>query len=91
MTNSKPSETSEIIEFISIETERTIMPKGEPIFSESATKVRIEDEAAGEFVEVVQERDDTTTCVRIDPQEWPLLRAIIDLFFTNIRQREADK
>ena len=31
-----------------------IAPKGEPIFSECATHVRIVDEAAGEFVEVEQ-------------------------------------
>lgn len=55
-------------------TQVTVAPKGDPIFSEQASHVRIVDEAGGEFVEVVQEQG----TIQIDPEEWPHLRAAIE-------------
>lgn len=54
------------------------LPKGEPIFVEAATVVRIVDEAAGEFVEVSQEDREGHGKIGIDPDEWPSLRDLID-------------
>jgi len=51
-----------------------IAPEGEPTFSEHATRITIEDEAAGEFVQVEQENG----IIQIDTTEWPTLRAAID-------------
>lgn len=51
-----------------------VLPEGEDSFSESATRVSVIDEAAGEFVIVEQERGS----IAIDTEEWPALRAAID-------------
>jgi len=59
--------------------EKIVVPKGEPIFSERATTIRIVDEATGEFLKVVQDYDDMeagTIC--IDRDEWPLIKKTID-------------
>jgi hypothetical protein len=56
-------------------TEWTIVPEGDPIFSERATRISIVDDGGGEFVEVEQEE---VGKIQIDPTEWPVLRAAID-------------
>ena len=53
----------------------TVLPDGSPLFTESGTTISINDEGAGEFVEVEQVG---TSRLRIDPSEWPELRAAID-------------
>ena len=54
-------------------TKMTILPEGEPIFSEWATHIEIDDEGGGELVVVSQENGK----IRIDPDEWrPLCEAI---------------
>ena len=58
-------------------TKLTITPDGEPLFSNQATDVLIDDEAAGEFV-VVEQRADGMGKIAIDPDEWPTLRAAIN-------------
>lgn len=62
-----------------------VVPKGEPIFSEAATTVRIDDEAAGEFLVLEQSDDDRTHTVKISPEEWPTLRDAIDRMHTQCR------
>lgn len=49
-----------------------VLPKGEAVFSELATTVTIEDEAAGPFV-VVEQTGGTgqTGRIEINPEEWP--------------------
>ena len=56
----------------------TVAPKGDPTFSEMATVVSIDDEAAGEFVTVSQQGRVDLGKIAIDPGEWPALRAAID-------------
>lgn len=60
-------------------TQITLAPEGEPIFSESAFVVQIEDDAGGEFLSI-QCHDDQCVGgqIRLDPQEWPALRDAID-------------
>jgi len=58
-------------------TKLTITPDGEPLFSEHATDVLIDDIAAGEFV-VVEQRADGMGKIAIDPDEWPMIRAAIN-------------
>lgn len=70
-------------DFMNYETRVTAMvvaPKGEPIYSEQATTVQIDDEAAGEFVVVSQEggRAPEKGKISINPEEWPALRKAID-------------
>jgi hypothetical protein len=61
-------------------TRLTVLPKDEPIFSEMATDVEIEDEAAGEFVKVTQHDGSVKTekSILINPEEWPYIKAAID-------------
>ena len=62
-------------------TRLSVLPIGEPIFSEKATHVSIMDEAAGEFIEVSQARDQSgveSQTIRIDSEEWPTIKQAID-------------
>ena len=58
-------------------TQLTVAPEGEPIFSERAYTVSIDDEAAGEFV-VVHALDEAGGKIAIDPADWDELRSAID-------------
>jgi hypothetical protein len=56
-----------------------IRPKNEPIFSENATIISLDDEAAGLFVKVKQLSDGLhPDQVRLDTEEWPVLKKAID-------------
>ena len=58
-------------------TQWTFLPEGEAIYSEHAMTITICDDAAGEYVEVEQLRDDMGK-ISIDVAEWPALRDAID-------------
>ena len=51
-----------------------VAPRGQPIYSEQATRIEIQDDAAGPYLELSQEDGK----VRIDPAEWPELRDAIE-------------
>jgi hypothetical protein len=53
-----------------------VKPKGEPVYSEMATTITIDDEAAGPFLVIKQEG--RTNHFSISPEEWPAIRAAID-------------
>lgn len=55
-----------------------ITVKGGSLCDETTTMVSITDEAAGEFVEVIQDTDGGKARVLITPEEWPTLRVAID-------------
>ena len=55
-----------------------VLPKGREIFSDGITIVELDDESAGEFVVVRQPHNDERGEIRIDPDEWPVLRDAID-------------
>lgn len=59
-------------------TRLTVLPQGQPLYSELATNIEIVDEAAGEFLEISQTRTDRLSKIAIDPHEWPALRAAIE-------------
>ena len=56
-------------------TQVTVLPKGQPIFSERSTTITIVDEAAGPFLEIAQSE---TGKIQIQSDEWPQLRDSID-------------
>lgn len=59
-------------------TQITIVPNGEPLYSEMAFRVSIEDEA-GEYVTVRSNLGNLPNgTIAIDPAEWPALRDAID-------------
>jgi hypothetical protein len=66
------------------------MPKDEPIFSERATHISIEDEAAGEFVAIEQTQIGK---IHIDITEWPEIKKAIDEMIESIiaNEKESNK
>ena len=63
----------------------TILPIGEPIFSEMATHVEIDDEAGGEYVRIRQQSDqqnDQAIC--IDGEEWPHIVEAVETMLKEI-------
>ncbi len=62
-----------------------VTAEGDAIFSETSTRVEIDDEAAGEFVTVVQSNR-TEAGIAIDPSEWPTIRDAIDQMIDNCRR-----
>lgn len=67
-------------------TKLTVLFKGEPLFHESATEIEIVDEAAGEYLEVKQCSDSHEGKIKIDPYEWPALKAAIDRMIKECRK-----
>lgn len=57
-------------------TQITVAVAGDSVISETATRITIEDEAAGEMVAV--EQPDRGAKVLISPEEWPQIRDAID-------------
>ena len=72
-------------------TQLSIMPRDEPIFSEQCTTITILDEAAGEFLEVVQKSGSAEVkeeTIQITPEEWPQLKKAIEWMLTEISGNE---
>lgn len=70
-------------------TKITILPEGEPIFSEMATHIEVEDEAAGEYLIVSQDVghvDRKPNSISISPDEWPKIKAAIDKMMKSLRE-----
>lgn len=70
-------------------TKLCLVEAGKPIFDERATEIEIVDECGGEFVEVSQSADDCGK-IRIDPEEWPVLKSAIDLMIQDCRNYEEN-
>ena len=73
--------------YITRVTRLTVLPEKEPIFSEKATHIKIDDEAAGEFVKISQVHDHSepgTIC--ITHEEWPLIRDAVEQLLSDIAQ-----
>jgi hypothetical protein len=58
-----------------------IAPAGSTVLNEFSTRVEIQDEGGGEFVEVSQ----GSSSINIDPTEWPRIKAAIDKLIKNCR------
>jgi len=72
-------------------TRLTVLPEGKTIFSEQATHVEIDDESAGEFVKLTQQRDqelDDCATVTISPCEWPAIKGAVDQLMGYIELHE---
>lgn len=72
-------------------TQLTIAPVGEPIFSEQATQLTIEDESAGEYLVVTQQSGKEDGRVRIYPEEWPSIKMAVEILLDVIKKGENDK
>ena len=69
-----------------------ILPENEPIFSEMATDIEIEDEAAGEYVKVTQ-TGGSVECGKsllITAEEWPQIKAGIEQMLAECREEKGE-
>ena len=75
-------------------TQITVLPVGEPIFSEKATVISIDDESGGEFITVKQQMDygsEKDQTVAFDPEEWEEVKGVIDQMFKDIKDYQDEK
>ena len=68
-------------------TQITVVPEGEPIFAEGGYTVKIEDEAAGEFIEI-EDHSDKYGKIGLNKEDWPALRAAINRMVKECRDEE---
>ena len=69
-----------------------ILPKGEPVFSEKATIIEIDDQAAGEYLQITQQYESDRVApgqITIDPDEWQTIRDGIEMMMEEIRKHET--
>lgn len=67
-------------------TRYTIAPVDEPIFSEMATHIEIEDEASGEFVVIGQCNEHSKDGkIAIDHEEWPIIRDTVEKLMATLK------
>lgn len=57
-------------------TQLTVAPEGADLYDERSTAIEIADEGGGEFIKVIQPAGSTD--IRIDVDEWPVIREAID-------------
>lgn len=75
-------------------TQITVLPVGDPIFSEKATVISIVDETAGEYIKVEQQADTTSKTdqtLLFDPEEWEEVKGVIDQMFKDIKDYQDEK
>ena len=75
-------------------TQITVLPIGEPIFSEKATVISIDDESGGEYITVKQQMDygsEKDQTVAFDPDEWEEVKGVIDQMFKDIKDYQDEK
>ena len=63
---------------ITLTTKLCVVPSGKPIYDEAATTVGLDDEGGGLFVVIRQEESLSTNEVKINPEEWPAIRAAVN-------------
>jgi hypothetical protein len=63
-----------------------LTPPSEPIFSEATIRIKIEDEAAGEFLMFESLSDDGK--LRLDPDEWPAFKAGVEFMLSEIEKHK---
>ena len=55
-----------------------VVPAGKTLADEGVTIIGVDDEGGGAFVTVRQEENLNTNEIRIDPGEWPAVRAAVN-------------
>lgn len=63
---------------ITITTKLCVVPSGKPIYDETATTVGLDDDGGGLFVTIRQEDNLDSNEIKIDPEEWPAIRAAVN-------------
>ena len=72
-----------------------VIPPGESVFSANATVISIEDEAAGEYLTIKQQNDDTPSDegnqrIIITPEEWPEIKQALEMMLKEIEKNEKN-
>ncbi len=57
-------------------TQITVAPENEPIFSEQATQITIDDESGGEYLKINQHHERNEFL--LTPEEWPAIKEAIE-------------
>lgn len=65
-----------------------VLPKNQPIFTELATTIEIDDEAAGEYVRICQQHRDEKGAVCFDRGEWESIKIEVDRMIGECRSVE---
>ena len=76
---------SDEIKYETRTTKIVVVPEGEPIFGDLATSIEIEAESEA-YEYVVVKQDSIPNGIRIEPQEWPVIRAAIDEMIARCRR-----
>ena len=64
-----------------------LVKRGNPIFDESATEIRIADEGAGEYLEIRQCAEGAELgTIKVDADEWQALRMAVDSMAKECRE-----
>lgn len=67
-------------------TQIILLPENEPIFSEQAFIIQIDDDAGGEYVTVKCYDDQCAQGeIRIDPSEWAHVKAAVDRMMKEVK------
>ena len=61
-----------------ITTQRRVIPEGKDFCDEAVTIIGMDDEGGGAFVTIRQESAMDGDIIRIDPDEWPAVRAAVN-------------
>lgn len=72
-------------------TRLTVMPDEEPIFSETAIHIEIEDDGAGEYLRITEQSegpDSKDQSIIVTPEEWPHLCQAVETLFKEIHDWE---
>jgi hypothetical protein len=68
-----------------------VAPKNQPIYSELATTIEIDDEAAGEYVRICQPYRNEEGTVWFCVEEWDIIKAEIDKMMSNCRDYKDEE
>lgn len=74
-------------------TRLSVLPPGEPIFSERCTNISIVDEASGEYLEIEQQLDCPEVkeqTLFLSPEDWPVLKSAIEQMLEEIQKHERE-
>ena len=73
--------------YITRVTRLTVLPEKEPIYSEKATHIEIEDESSGEVVAITQIfGQEKPGKIWVNHEEWPLIRDAVEQLLRDIEE-----
>ena len=74
-------------------TQISILPSGDPLISEQATKITIVEEGAGEHLEIEQQMDTASAMcqtIKVETDEWPKLKEGVEMMLKEIQKHRSE-